>query len=91
MQQCSGRSCFSSPRCRVRTKRSAAKRTTSASSAALYVAKRYGVLVDESGVAGRTLRDYCRLPAERYNVLDNKAVQRLDKCVVRPLETRAVV
>ena len=42
----------------------------------LYVAKRYGVAVESAERSGRTLRDYCRLPASRYNLLDSKAVTR---------------
>jgi len=44
----------------------------------LFVARKFGVAVQESGTVGRSVRDYVRLPAERYNVLDTKAVQRLD-------------
>ena len=49
----------------------------------LYVARRYGIVVEEEGGAGRKLRDYVRLPADKYNVLDNNAVKRVDDSTFR--------
>ncbi len=37
----------------------------------------------EAGAAGRRLRDYVRLPADRYNVLDSKAVTRISDTTFR--------
>lgn len=43
----------------------------------LFVARSFAVDVGVDGPKGRTLRDYVRLPAERYNVLDSRAVTRV--------------
>ena len=52
-------------------------------SSRLYVARRFGVDVVESTQNGRRLRDYVRLPAQQYNVLDSKAVNRVSENVFR--------
>ena len=71
-----GRPCS---RCRTRRLRlSCAAATEAASSGTrLFVARKFAVDVGEDGPSGRRVRDYVRLPAERYNVLDSKAVQRV--------------
>lgn len=43
----------------------------------LFVARKFAVDVGEDGPPGRSAKDYVRLPAERYNLLDSKAVQRV--------------
>ena len=43
----------------------------------LFVARKFAVDCGEDGPPGRSAKDYVRLPAERYNVLDSKAVQRV--------------
>ena len=47
-------------------------------SSKLHVARRFAVLIgEESAVPGRRVADYCRLPAERYSLLDSRAVSRV--------------
>ena len=73
---------------RTRTRRACVRPAAAAQDAAgpssrLYVARRFGVDVVESTQAGRRLRDYVRLPAQQYNVLDSKAVTRVSENVFR--------
>ena len=44
----------------------------------LFVARKFAIDVGEDGPVGRSAKDYVRLPADRYNVLDSKAVKRVE-------------
>jgi hypothetical protein len=71
------------PRVRRRVRPTAAAQEAAGPSSRLYVARRFGVDVAESALAGRRLRDYVRLPAQQYNVLDTNAVTRVSDNVFR--------
>jgi hypothetical protein len=86
------------PRCgapvvapRLRTRRSlratraaaAPEREGGAPGTRLFVARKFGIDVEESATPGRRLRDYVRLPADRYNVLDSRAVTRVSDTAFR--------
>jgi hypothetical protein len=51
---------------------------SSGPSTRLFVARKFAIDVGEDGAPGRRAKDYVRLPADRYNVLDSRAVQRVE-------------
>ena len=52
--------------------------STAGPSTRLFVARKFAIDVGEDGAPGRRAKDYVRLPADRYNVLDSRAVQRVE-------------